>query len=125
LLNNPLSPGAIRGQGKQQNPFYEHTYVFDNDFPALQIDTPDAKQDDDIFRCHSARGVCKVICFHPNSNLTLPRMSLDDIAHVVRTWINIFNDLSSNYAWVQIFENRGDLMGCSSTRKKATTIATC
>ena len=41
-------------------------------------------------------------------------MSLDDIAHVIRTWIDVLEELASTYAWVQIFENRGDIMGCSS-----------
>jgi UDPglucose--hexose-1-phosphate uridylyltransferase len=112
---NPLCPGAIRGKNKEANPFYEHTYVFENDFPAVQADIPDGKSvNDDLFQSHAARGVCKVICFHPNSKLTLPRMTLDDIAHVIKTWLEVFNDLSTKYQWVQIFENRGDVMGCSS-----------
>ena len=116
--NNPLCPGAVRGKNQERNPFYEHTYVFENDFPALQSDIPpmdNKSNSDDLFRCHAARGVCKVICFHPNSKLTLPRMTLDDIAHVIRTWIEVFQDLAKQYAWVQIFENRGEIMGCSST----------
>jgi len=116
---NPLCPGAIRGKTNERNPFYEHTFVFENDYPALQSHIPDLKNDlnnsnDDLFQCHAARGVCKVICFHPNSKLTLPRMTLDDIAHVIRTWIDVYQDLASKYRWVQIFENRGDIMGCSS-----------
>ena len=93
--------------------------MFENDFPALLSDIPDPPNDgknnnDDLFQCYAARGVCKVICFHPNSKLTLPRMTLDDIAHVIRTWMDVFQDLRSKYRWVQIFENRGDVMGCSS-----------
>ncbi|CAF0984505.1 unnamed protein product [Adineta steineri] len=116
---NPLCPGAIRGKNNQQNPFYEHTYVFENDYPALLADIPDPKNDqnnnnDDLFQCHAARGVCKVMCFHPNSKLTLPRMTLDHISHIVKTWIEVYRDLASQYQWVQIFENRGDVMGCSN-----------
>jgi UDPglucose--hexose-1-phosphate uridylyltransferase len=112
---NPLCPGAIRGKNNQRNPFYEHTYVFDNDFPALLSDIPDQQHhNDDLFQCHAARGVCKVICFHPNSKLTLPRMTLDDISYVIKTWMDVFKDLANKYRWVQIFENRGDIMGCSS-----------
>ncbi|CAF3027698.1 unnamed protein product [Rotaria sp. Silwood2] len=115
---NPLCPGVIRGKTNQRNPFYEHTYVFDNDYPALLSDIHDDENnnnnDDDLFRCHVARGVCKVICFHPNSKLTLPRMTLDDIAHVIKTWIDVYQDLASKYQWIQIFENRGDIMGCSN-----------
>ncbi|CAF5125954.1 unnamed protein product [Rotaria sp. Silwood1] len=89
---NPLCPGAIRGKTNQHNPFYEHTYIFDNDYPALLSDIPDDQNnnnnDDDLFRCHVARGVCKVICFHPNSKLTLARMTLDDISYVIKTWID-------------------------------------
>jgi UDPglucose--hexose-1-phosphate uridylyltransferase len=112
---NPLCPGAIRGKDNQRNPFYEHTYVFDNDYPSLLSDIPEQKDiNDDLFQCRAARGVCKVICFHPNSKLTLPRMTLDDIAHVIKTWIDVFQDLASKYQWIQIFENRGDIMGCSN-----------
>lgn len=114
LPTNPLCPGAMRGQ--QRNPNYEHTFVFENDFPALQADIPEqTPTDDDLFQSRAARGVCKVVCFHPNSKLTLPRMTLDDISHVVRVWTDIFADLSTKYQWVQIFENRGEIMGCSST----------
>lgn len=113
--DNPLCPGAIRGKNKQANPFYEHTYVFDNDFPAVLSDIPQGQNaNDDLFQCQPARGVCKVICFHPNSKLTLPRMTLEDIAHVVDTWLDVFRELANQYRWVQIFENRGDVMGCSS-----------
>ncbi|CAF1244870.1 unnamed protein product [Rotaria sordida] len=114
---NPLCPGAIRGKTNERNPFYEHTYVFDNDFPALLSDISDDQNDnnnDDLFRCHVARGVCKVICFHPNSKLTLPRMTLDDITYVIKTWIDVCRDLANKYQWVQIFENRGEIMGCSN-----------
>ena len=88
----------------------EHTFVFENDYPALQANISDANPDgqatsDDLFQCHSARGVCKVICFHPNSKLTLPRMSLDGHPLMsVRTWIDVFEALARTYAWVQIFE---------------------
>ncbi|CAF0838460.1 unnamed protein product [Didymodactylos carnosus] len=113
---NPLCPGAVRTSNGIRNPNYEHTYVFENDFPALLPTVPDPsnKDDDILFQCHAARGVCKVICFHPDSNLTLPRMTLDDIKHVVNTWIDVYNELIKKYAWIQIFENRGDIMGCSS-----------
>ncbi|UJR15403.1 hypothetical protein I4U23_002350 [Adineta vaga] len=115
---NPLCPGAKRSE-TITNPFYEHTFVFENDFPALLSDIPDPlnnekNTNDDLFQCHAARGVCKVICFHPNSKLTLARMTLDDIAHVIRTWIDVYRDLSYKYRWVQLFENRGDIMGCSN-----------
>ncbi|CAF4694475.1 unnamed protein product, partial [Rotaria sp. Silwood2] len=59
---NPLCPGAIQGKTNQRNPFYEHTYVFDNDYPALLSDIHDDENnnnDDDLFRCHVVRGVCK------------------------------------------------------------------
>ena len=112
---NPLCPGAIRGKNKEANPFYEHTYVFENDFPSLLSEIPESKDNnDDLFQCQPARGTCKVICFHPNSKLTLARMTLEDIAHVVHTWLDVFRELADRYRWVQIFENRGDIMGCSS-----------
>ncbi|KAJ6613406.1 hypothetical protein lerEdw1_015168 [Lerista edwardsae] len=113
-LANPLCPGARRAGG-QVNPQYESTFVFDNDFPALQPDAPEPGADDHpLFRAASARGVCKVMCFHPWSDLTLPLMSLAEIRAVIDKWAEMAVELGASYTWVQIFENKGAMMGCSN-----------
>ncbi|XP_067320792.1 galactose-1-phosphate uridylyltransferase isoform X1 [Anolis sagrei] len=100
---NPLCPGAQRASG-QVNPNYEGTFVFDNDFPALQPDAPEPDADGHpLLRAASARGVCKVMCFHPWSDLTLPLMSLAEIRNVVDKWMEIAVELGASYSWVQIW----------------------
>lgn len=113
---NPLLPGAIRSNG-QINPSYSNTYVFDNDFPALIDDINDnltSFQKDELFRVEPARGRCRVMCFHPRTDMTLPLMSINEIEAVISTWISEYKELSSKYNWIQIFENKGTIMGCSN-----------
>ncbi|XP_035232205.1 galactose-1-phosphate uridylyltransferase-like isoform X2 [Stegodyphus dumicola] len=113
-LNNPLCPGATRANG-EINPCYESTFVFPNDFPALLQDVPKPdKSTHPLFKAEAARGTCRVMCFHPKSNITLPLMSLDEILEVINTWVKEILDLGTNYRWVQIFENKGEIMGCSN-----------
>ncbi|KAI8777383.1 galactose-1-phosphate uridylyltransferase [Biomphalaria glabrata] len=111
---NPLCPGATRPNG-QVNPDYTNTYVFDNDFPALLPGGPDPPASDDpLFQSAPAHGKCRVICFHPWSDLTLPLMEVKDIRAVVDTWIAENISLGKQFEWVQLFENRGAVMGCSN-----------
>lgn len=56
----------------------------------------------------------RVMCFHPHSDLTLPLMELPDIVKVVEAWVDQLQDLGRKYRWVQIFENKGNVMGCSN-----------
>ncbi|XP_043371155.1 galactose-1-phosphate uridylyltransferase isoform X1 [Dermochelys coriacea] len=113
-LSNPLCPGAVRANG-EVNPQYTSTFVFDNDFPALQPDAPEPDAcSHPLFRAASARGVCKVMCFHPWSDLTLPLMSLAEIRAVIDKWAELTAELGASYPWVQIFENKGAMMGCSN-----------
>lgn len=112
--SNPLCPGVTRPNG-EQNPKYESTFVFTNDFPALLEDVPlPPIGDDELFQMKGARGTCKVMCFHPKSNKTLPVMTPKEITTVIEAWIAEFNELSKKYTWVQIFENKGAAMGCSN-----------
>lgn len=111
--NNPLCPGANR-QG-QLNPNYESTFVFDNDFPALLEDVPSPPESSDpLFKIGSARGTCRVMCFHPKSNVTIPVLSIKEIEAVIERWIEEQKTLGEKYDWVQIFENKGAIMGCSN-----------
>lgn len=98
------------------NPDYAGTYVFDNDFAALLGEKPTIPDDDAdlLFRRQPVSGTCRVICFHPRHDLTLPQMREDEIVKVVQTWIDQTRELGERYAWVQVFENKGAVMGCSN-----------
>ena len=112
--SNPLCPGVTRPNG-QTNPNYTSTFVFTNDFPALLENIPAPPQSDDpLFQAASAEGTCRVMCFHPKSNRTLPLMSPKEIQDVINEWVKEFNELKEKYNWVQIFENKGASMGCSN-----------
>nr|XP_031532426.1 galactose-1-phosphate uridylyltransferase isoform X6 [Vicugna pacos] len=112
--HNPLCPGATRANG-EVNPHYDGTFLFDNDFPALQPDAPSpGPSDHPLFQAEAARGVCKVMCFHPWSDVTLPLMSVPEIRAVIDAWASVTEELGAQYPWVQIFENKGAMMGCSN-----------
>lgn len=112
---NPLCPGVKRASGIV-TPEYKSTYVFTNDFPALLEDIPEPpKLDDELFQAKSARGTCKVICFHPRSNVYLHSMTHEEVYNVIEEWIKQIDELGKRYNWVQIFENRGSMMGCSNS----------
>ncbi|GBM37747.1 Galactose-1-phosphate uridylyltransferase [Araneus ventricosus] len=113
-LNNPLCPGAKRANG-MMNPYYDDTFVFTNDFPALLEDVPSpGKSSHPLFKSEVARGTCRVMCFHPKSNITLPLMSVEEIIQVIDAWIKELLELGAKFKWVQIFENKGKIMGCSN-----------
>lgn len=111
-----LCPGNTRAGG-HTNPDYQEVFVFDNDFPALKPDIEEsAVSEHELFQSQSERGVCRVICFSPRHDLTLAMMTVNDIEFVVDTWAEQTLDLQS-YSWltyVQIFENRGAMMGSSN-----------
>jgi len=108
-----LCPGNTRTSG-EQNPNYEHTYVFTNDFSALLPDTPQNHCDPNpLLRTEPVSGTCRVVCFSPCHDLSLPEMKLGDIRRVVDTWAEQTADLGKTNHWVQVFENKGAVMGCS------------
>ncbi|WP_299125237.1 UDP-glucose--hexose-1-phosphate uridylyltransferase [uncultured Tenacibaculum sp.] len=110
-----LCPGNTRANG-EQNPDYKDTYVFTNDFAALQNETPNFSIDDGLLKAESEKGICKVICFSSNHSKTLADMDKSAIEKVVSLWQKEYSELSKldfiNY--VQIFENKGAVMGCSN-----------
>ncbi|KAL6430217.1 hypothetical protein ACFW04_007747 [Cataglyphis niger] len=111
---NPLCPGNIRANG-EITPMYQNTFSFVNDFPALLESVPDPpKMEDELFQMGSAKGTCKVMCFHPKSNVTIALMKIHEIKEVVKRWIVEMLELGEKWTWVQVFENRGALMGCSN-----------
>ena len=110
-----LCPGNTRAGGVQ-NPDYDSTFVFTNDFASLLPDTPPAAGDDPspLLQAHTTQGTCRVICFSPRHDLTLPEMDLPDIRRVVDLWAAQMTELGEQYRWVQIFETKGAIMGTSN-----------
>ncbi len=98
-------------------PTYDGTYVFDNDFAALQLDGPTGAMNvGGLLRADAEHGICRVICFSPRHDLTLAEMSVPEIRRVVDTWVSETQALGARpeIAHVQIFENKGEIMGCSN-----------
>lgn len=109
-----LCPGNAR-VGGEQNPAYNTTYVFTNDFAALMPEVPAAPVvKDPLFQIQAEHGTSRVICFSPDHSKTLPLLSDEEILAVIKTWMAESADLSRDYASVQIFENKGAVMGCSN-----------
>ena len=96
------------------NPDYKETFVFTNDFAAIRQDTPIIKNDDPLFQMATEQGESRVICFSPDHSKTLPQLSVQEISNVVDTWQNQCKELGETHLWVQIFENKGSVMGCSN-----------
>jgi UDPglucose--hexose-1-phosphate uridylyltransferase len=127
-----LCPGNRRAQA-DVNPAYQGTFVFDNDFSALLPNLADsadlpalthlaeaspvagaAASADPLLQIEPVRGSCRVICFSPRHDLSLAEMEVPDIARVVDTWADQTRELGGRYRWVQVFENKGAVMGCSN-----------
>jgi UDPglucose--hexose-1-phosphate uridylyltransferase len=111
-----LCPGNKRAGGKQTPP-YTGTYAFGNDFPAL---LPEGEsfhyEENNLLMAQADRGNCRVLCFSPRHDLTVPRMNACELRGVVDAWTEQFCELAQ-IPWVQhvqIFENRGELMGASN-----------
>lgn len=111
-----LCPGNERAGGKR-NPDYQSTFVFDNDFSALIPDNDINELNEfDLLVAKSEPGICRVVCFSPRHDLTLAQMERKSIVNVIDTWITEFISLSKNKQinCITIFENKGELMGCSN-----------
>lgn len=111
-----LCAGNTRSNG-EQNPKYDACYVFDNDFPALLEDdiTFESKLNP-LFQIKPEKGINRVICFSPKHNITLAEMDVKEIENVIHTWKEEYATLGSKdfINYVQIFENKGSVMGCSN-----------
>jgi UDPglucose--hexose-1-phosphate uridylyltransferase len=111
-----LCPGNARSGGLR-NPVYTGTYAFDNDFPALHpVSTAGSVIDGNLLRAEPEAGTCRVICYSPRHDLTLAGMSRAEIQRVVDTWTEQYAELGAkaHVRCVQIFENRGAMMGASN-----------
>jgi len=111
-----LCPGNTRAGGVR-NPHYVSTFIFDNDYAALLPDTlPGQWAANELVVAQTERGICRVLCFSPRHDLTLAQMDLPDIRRVVDAWSDQYEELGAR-PWVrhvQVFENRGAMMGASN-----------
>jgi len=111
-----LCPASTRANG-ERNPDYSSAFVFTNDFSALLPETPAAlTQMNDLLVARGEAGQCRVICFSPRHDLTLPELEIGQIRGVVDAWAREYVSLGSEESihYVQIFENKGQVMGCSN-----------
>lgn len=108
-----LCPGNRRASGHVNRP-YRGTYVFTNDFAALQTDAPLDVMEQGLLRAEGERGTCRVVCFSPRHDVVLGQLPADALRAVVDLWADQTDELGRRYRWVQIFENRGELMGASN-----------
>jgi len=110
-----LCPTNKRASGSL-NPDYNGAYSFKNDFSALLPDTKKNSFKNGLLKATSELGICKVVCFSPDHSLTLPLMSVIEINAVISLWKKEYEELGANpnINHVQIFENKGDIMGCSN-----------
>lgn len=124
-----LCPGNTRITD-DVNPKYASTYVFPNDFPAVQLNQPDYEEQEEsgelsvlkrrLCKVQGVKGNAFVICFSPNHALTLPLMDIPAIQGVIDTWTQLYSDSKKElqagkpYKYIQIFENKGSAMGCSN-----------
>jgi UDPglucose--hexose-1-phosphate uridylyltransferase len=112
-----LCPGNPRAGGLQ-NPDYASTYAFDNDYPALlpHESAESGAPDDRVLLAEPERGICRVVCFSPRHDLSLAHLPVEQIRAVVDTWAHETETLARNpwVRYVQVFENKGEMMGCSN-----------
>lgn len=110
-----LCPGNVRANGLI-NPDYTFTYAFDNDFSALQKESFLGEYSNELLLAKGEKGIGRVICFSSNHSLTLPEMKENEIIKVIDLWQKEYETLGNlpyvNH--VQIFENKGSIMGCSN-----------
>ncbi|MDC8831998.1 UDP-glucose--hexose-1-phosphate uridylyltransferase [Alteromonas gilva] len=108
-----LCPGNTRVNG-ERNERYSGTFIFENDFAALKKDTVAASDHDELFTFETEQGCSRVICFSPDHSKTLPELTHEERLQVVECWKAQTAELGKTYGWVQVFENKGAMMGCSN-----------
>jgi len=108
-----LCPGNARAGGVR-NPAYTSTYVFTNDFPAFLPDAQLFEARESLLQAHAHAGTCRVLCYSPRHDLSLGQLPLPQIEGVIDLWAEQVSELGVRWRWVQVFENRGELMGCSN-----------
>ncbi len=97
-----------------KNPDYKGPFVFTNDFPALLEEPVLGGSHDGLFQTQPVTGTARVICFSERHDLTLPELSVPNIRQIVNLWADQVEELGKTFQWVQLFENKGEVMGCSN-----------
>jgi UDPglucose--hexose-1-phosphate uridylyltransferase len=120
-----LCPGNDRARGKR-NPKYSGPYAFDNDFPALMADADSEQSTKPLFKSEAENGCCRVVCFSEQHDRHLSGMTTEDVTGVLQFIANECRELDQNPGidYVQAFENRGEMMGCSNPHPHAQIWAT-
>jgi UDPglucose--hexose-1-phosphate uridylyltransferase len=121
-----LCPGNKRASGLQ-NPDYEQTYVFDNDYACVSFNAPQINSDEHgIYQRKSAKGIARVVCYHPKHNLTLTQLSSAEIVTLLKVWQEQYLELGSHpkISHVLIFENKGEVVGVSNPHPHCQIYAT-
>jgi UDPglucose--hexose-1-phosphate uridylyltransferase len=108
-----LCPGNTRVTG-EKNPNFAGVHLFPNDFPALLKVSDGARRETGLFQREDVRGECQVLCFSPDHGKSLPQLPLAGISQVIDAWCSETGRLGQVYSNVQIFENKGSMMGCSN-----------
>jgi len=109
-----LCPGNMRANG-EKNPQYSDVFIFQNDFSALLPNQEQIEIDrDDFLQTRQVNGTCRVICFTPEHDLSLALAPEETIINVITAWKEQLNELRKIYPYIQIFENKGEIMGCSN-----------
>ncbi len=110
-----LCPDNTRAGGKK-NPKYADTFSFTNDFGALLENSSDGKYQNGLLKAIGEQGIGRVLCFSPDHSLTIPDMEVDAIKKVVDLWQKEYKELGGKdfINHVQVFENKGAIMGCSN-----------
>ena len=114
-----LCPDNERAGGVK-NPPYISSFVFDNDFAAILPEDANhssaGNQESTMFISESETGICRVVCFSPRHDLTVPELLLDEVEEIINIWSRETDDLQQypGIVYVQVFENKGAVMGCSN-----------
>ena len=100
----------------QSTSAYTSTFVFDNDFSSLNPDSEGLENKYELLKAKSEKGICRVVCFSPKHNVSLAELSVNEIEEVILVWQKEYRRLGekSFINHVQIFENKGEIMGCSN-----------
>lgn len=112
-----MCPGNTRASG-EPNPDYESVFLFDNDYPALTApeSADDSPNTSPLLIAAPVEGRCRVVCFSPRHDMHLGVMTPSAVRQVVDAWAAESERLKTDEgaSYVQIFENRGSMMGASN-----------